>query len=113
MTGKRTLLSLRQLQPSLVSGGKILLTLLHPPQKKTVEISLLYVHQVYLSAELIVQDAAITIHVATYDGQPEIVAAVCSVAATILHSITVGEFLDAAPSRHVRAATIPFCRVVH
>ena len=45
MTGKRTLLSLKQLQPSLVSDGKTLLTLLLPPQKKTVEISRLYVLQ--------------------------------------------------------------------
>ncbi len=113
MTGKRTLLSLKQLQPFLVSGGKISLTQLHPPRKKTAEISLLYVRQLCEIAELIVQDAAIALHVAAYDGQPKVAAAVCSLATTVLHGIAAGEFLNAAPSGHVRAAAIPFGGVVH
>lgn len=113
MTGKRTLLSLKQLQPFLVSGGKISLTQLHPPQKKTVEISLLYVQELPVFAELTVEDAAVAVHVSTYDGQPKVAATICSLATTVLHGIAAGQLFNAATSRHVRVAAIPFSGVIH
>ena len=64
-------------------------------------------------AELIVEGAAIALHVTAHDGKPQIVAAVRSLATTVLHSITTGEFLNATTSRHVRIATVPFRGVVH
>ena len=68
---------------------------------------------VVVVAELTVEGAPIAVHVTTYDGQSKIIATVCSFATTLLHSIAAGEFLDAAASRHVRAATISFGGIVH
>lgn len=113
MTGKRTLLSLKQLQPSLVSDGKTLLTLLLPPQRRTVEISLLYVHNVtIIAAELIVEGPTIPIYVTTYDGT-KIFTAVRSLATSVLHSIAAGELINATASRHVRTTAVSFSGVVH
>lgn len=114
MTGRHTLPSLRQLQPSLVRDGRTLLMLQPQLPRKTVEISLLCVSCLSLPvSKLTVKGAPFSIHVTTPDGHPEIFAAVCCFTAAIVHSIAAAEHTNAATSGHVRFAAFPFRRILH
>ena len=62
---------------------------------------------------LTVEGAAISIHVTTSGGQPKVVATICGLAATVLHSFAVKQCTDATTSGHVRVAALPFCRIIH